>query len=309
MEQIKFTALNLLDQLPLFVVAILILWVGKIVYDLTTKYSFNEELCEKDNSAVGVSLAGYLIGIGFALKGAFQGVIATPAVTVLTAEDGTTTELATSSPLIDIAINGVLIIVLMRISVWISDKFILYKFKVEKELVEDRNPGTGFVVAGSCIATGLMLCGVLNGSSANYTEMIRDIFVYWSIGQVLLIIGAKFYTLVARYDVHKVIEDDDNTSAGLCFGAYLLAQGVIAYGSLNGASGALFNEMIITGIAGIFGMTLLVFSSVVVDKMFLPKAKLVKEIVEDKNIAAGATVAAIFITVGIVLSSVISSSI
>ena len=197
----------------------------------------------------------------------------------------------------------------MRISVWISDKCILYKFKVEKELIEDRNAGTGFVVAGSCIATGLMLCGVLSGESASTGEMIRDIVLYWAIGQILLVIGAKFYTLVTRYDVHKVIEDDDNVSAGLCFGAYLLAQGVIAYGSLNGASGAIINEMIITTVAGIFGMILLVTSSVVVDKAFLPKSCLVKEIVEDQNIAAGATVAAIFVTVGITLSNIISASI
>ena len=309
MEQALFTAQSLLEQLPLFVVAILILWCAKVVYDLTTKYSFDEELVERDNSAVGVSLAGYLLGVGFALKGVFADMAINPEIIMVENEAGEMVEAAASSPLLDIAINGVLIIILMRLSVWISDKCILYKFKMEKEIIDDRNSGTGFVVAGSCIATGLMLCGVLSGESASTGEMIRDIVLYWAIGQTLLVIGAKFYTFVTRYDVHEVIENDDNVSAGLCFGAYLLAQGVIAYGSLNGASGAIVNELIITSVAGIIGMILLVTSSVVVDKAFLPKSCLVKEIVEDQNIAAGATVAAIFVTVGITLANVISASI
>jgi uncharacterized membrane protein YjfL (UPF0719 family) len=308
MEQIKYTALNIFDQLPLFVVAIVILWVGKVVFDITTKYEFDEQLCEKDNPALGVTLAGYLIGIGLALKGAFAGVVSNPDVLVETAADGTVTEF-TSSPLVEIGINGVLVIILMRLSIWVSDKCILHKFKVEKEIIDDQNSGTGFVVAGSCVATGLMLCGVLSGTSASYTEMIRDIAIYWGVGQLLLIIGAKLYTIATRYDVHKTIEDDDNVSAGICFGAYLVAQGIIAYSSLSGASGALANEITVTAVAGLTGMILLVCSSIIVDKIFLPKADLAKEIQVDKNIAAGATAAAVFVTVGTVLSSIISASI
>ena len=309
MEQLIFTAKNLFEQLPLFVIAVLILWVGKVFYDLTTKHDFNKELCENDNTAVGLSLGGYLVGVGLAIKGAFQDLSLKTTVTSIPLEGGGREEVMASSPLIDIAINGVIIILLMRLSVWVGDKFILYKFNVDKELVEDKNSGTGFVIAGSCIATGLMLCGVMSGTSESYSSMFTDILIYWLVGQIILILAAKFYTLVTRYDVHKVIEEDDNISAGLCFGAYLVAQGLIAYGSLNGASGNFLNEMIITGVAGLVGMITLICSSTIVDKMFLPKAKLVKEIVEDANLAAGTVVAAIFITVGITLSNIISSSI
>ena len=97
MDQALYTAQSLLDQLPLFVVAILILWCAKVVYDITTKYSFDEELVEKDNSAVGVSLAGYLLGIGFALKGVFAGMVANPEPVLIENDEGTLIEVAASS--------------------------------------------------------------------------------------------------------------------------------------------------------------------------------------------------------------------
>ena len=54
---------------------------------------------------------------------------------------------------------------------------------------------------------------------------------------------------------------------------------------------------------------MLISSSIVCDKLILPKSLLAKEISVDKNIAAGAVSLAVFISVSVALSSVINSSI
>ncbi len=43
--------------------------LGKWIYDLLTPYKLNEQLVEKDNHAIAVSFAGYLLGLGIILEG------------------------------------------------------------------------------------------------------------------------------------------------------------------------------------------------------------------------------------------------
>lgn len=292
LSQIKFTGIELFGSLPIFVAALAILWLGKILYNKTTSFCFHEELTEKDNSALGTALTGYLIGLGIALTGAIQAAFGQ------TLQDG----------LISIAFSGTLAIILMRISLVINDKLILHKFKIYKELIDDRNSGTGFVIAGSSIATGLMLAGVLTGESESWATAVTDTLIYWIAGQIILVIGAFIFSSTCGYDIHKVIEDDDNIPAGISFGGFLIALGVISYGCLKGATGNIQAELILTSVAAVFGIILLISSSVVCDKLLLPKSQFIKEIVIDKNVAAGTISLAVFISVGALLAAIINTS-
>ena len=151
------------DRMPNFGVVFVLLLLAKLFYDKTTSYQFDEELTEKDNAAFGVCLAGYLVGVGIALVGALFG-----------------TGDSLGEDMITLLIGGVATILLMRLGVLINDRLILWRFSVDKEVIQDRNVGTGFVVAGSCVATGFMLNGVLSGESSSLLGGIIDIVVYWT---------------------------------------------------------------------------------------------------------------------------------
>ena len=74
-------------------------------------------------------------------------------------------------------------IVLLRMSMIINDRFVLFTFKVSREIGDEKNVGTGYVVGGMSIATGLMLSGVLSGTSGSLLLLIRDVMIYWAAGQ------------------------------------------------------------------------------------------------------------------------------
>jgi uncharacterized membrane protein YjfL (UPF0719 family) len=280
---------EILTKMPNFGLLLVGLILSKYFFDMTTKYKFDTELTENDNPAFGVALAGYLFGSGMALSGAVFGA-----------------GFSLTEDAIHIAIMSVLIIVLMRVSVIINDLAILYKFSISKELIEDKNVGTGFVLAGGSIATGCMLNGALSGQSDTIASSVVDIIIFWTIGQVILILGGLLFQAITRYDIHKVIGEDNNLAAGLSFGGFLAAQGIIIRNALYGASSNIVDEIIITSVFAVFGVIILIATRIIVDRVFLPKSPLSKEIAVDRNVAAGTMAAASFIIVAIIFAASIS---
>lgn len=289
MDSVLATLDTVVAAMPNFAAIFVLLLLAKLFYDKTTPYGFDEELVEKDNAAFGVCLAGYLVGVGIALTGALFG----------TGGD-------LGEDMVTLLIGGVATILLMRLSVLINDKLILRHFSVDKELIQDRNVGTGFVVGGSCVATGFMLNGVLSGQSSTLAAGIVDIGIYWAVGQAILIVGSLVFQLITSYDIHKVIEDDDNVAAGISFGGFLVALGIITRGALAGATSNLGEEILTTLIFAAFGILFLVCGRIIADRVFLPRSSLSKEVAVDRNPAAGAIAAACFICVALLLSTAIN---
>lgn len=274
MDTFLVTGQKVLVSIPYFGVIALLLFIGKVFYDKTSAIKFDEELTTRDNPAFGVALAGYLLGLAIALGGLMFGTTFEPA------EDFAA-----------IGAYGALVVVLMRLSVVVNQKFILSRFSIETELIRDKNVGTGFVVAGSCVATGLMVSGALSGESESLLYGLRDITFYWFVGQVSLIIGGWIFCLIAGYDVHHEIGNDNNAAAGLSYGGFLVAIGIIAKTALAGASGELLTETITVSVIMVSGLILLVLGRYITDYVFLPQSRLAKEVAVDSNVAAGAIAA------------------
>ncbi len=291
MEVIVVSFVKVLSGMTQFAVLLVGLLLAKYLFDWTTSFKFNVELTEKDNPAFGVCLAGYLIGSGIALSGiAFN----------------SSANVSMIENVVSISVVMVLTLILMRLSVVINDRAILHRFSVTKELIHDKNVGTGFVVAGSCIATGWMLNGVLSGESSSLLIGLRDMVVYWALGQVILIAGGFLFQLITRYDLHKVIGDEDNMPAGISFGGFLVALGIITHNALVGATSHLADEISTTLVFALSGMVILVLTRVIVDKLFLPNSPLSKEVVEDRNPAAGSIAAVSFIVVALMFVAAVN---
>lgn len=300
MDMIVAVLQRVLVSLPYFAMAVATLFVGKLFFGWTVAYRFGEQFLDKDNPAFGVCFAGYLIGLAIAVSGTLFGL------------SNTVQDIST------VVIASVAAIVLMRLSMVINDKLILYKFSITKEIIDDRNVGTGFVVAGSCVATGLMLNGALTGQSLPLFQdslpqwlavgmgALRDLGIYWALGQVILVVGGLAFQAVAGYDIQKAIGTDHNIPVGISFCGFLVALGVITRAALVGAGSDVINEIAITTVLAVCGIALLVLVRVVVGWLLFSKSPLAKELVKDRNPAAGAIEAACSIGLAVLLAAAIT---
>jgi len=283
-EQLK----HIMAGVPLFVFAFSFIYLGKKFYDLTTPFSVSEELVGKDNPAFGLNFFGYILGLSIAVFGAMS------EITGHMSED-----------LLNILIGGLLAIVLVRLSILINDKLILYKFKINKEMLEDRNVGTGAVLFGTSVGTGLIISGALSGSSTSIPSGIIDVIWYFAVGQLFLIVGGLAFQKITDYDVHKTLEEDDNFAAGISFGSYLLSIGMVMRAVLSGTHYSRLLETVTIFIYAVISLILLSSARLIADKLFIPEANLTDEVAKQKNTAASMVAASSFISIALLLSAVI----
>jgi len=277
-------------DLPVIVVVLLAIWVGKLVNDLLTRYKIDEELTGKNNPAVGVALAGYYIGLAIAIAGVVIG----PADSTLTKD------------LLDIAIYSVMAIILMNVATFINDKLILYKFDDQKELINDQNSGTGAVMAGSYLATGFIINASVSGELAGgWWKGLLACLIFFILGQVVLVITGIWYQIITKYDVHKAIGDNNNVAAGISFGGFLLSMGYIVSSAMTGESESWALDLASFGLYVVIALIILTLGQWITDKVFLPKAKTSEEVGVQANIAAAAISIAINLSVAILVVHVL----
>ncbi|MEN7549126.1 DUF350 domain-containing protein [Rapidithrix thailandica] len=269
---------NLASPLSLLVLYVVIFLLAKWIKNFLLPYKLDEELTEKDNLAQGVSLGGYFIGV----TAIFVGVVDGPSY-------GWVYDLVITAAY---SLAGIVVLNFSRL---INDKFVLRHFSTTKEIVEDKNVGTGVVECASYIASGLVIAGAVHGEGGSWVTAL----VFYLIGQVALILFSFLYDLVTPYKVHEEIEKD-NVAAGLGFAGGLIAIGIIVMRAVSGdfESWAVNLQELVLDIILVF--VFLVVVRLVFDKWILLKADLNKEITQDRNLAAGIlefTVAVSFSTV------------
>lgn len=276
---------------PYFLEALVILFLGKFVFDLTTPgIKDDKELTEARNPAFGVFWAGYMGGLALAISGALGSL--GPSL---------------ADNLLDIACSGLAAIVLLRLGMGLGQRLVLRGFDVSKEIVGDRNLGAGFAFAGLFLATGLVIAGVMSGRSDSWSTMLLDILVYWAAGQALLAASWLAYRLITRYDVHLSIGEGNNAAAGLSLGGFFAAMGVILRAALGNAGSDLGPELIITLVIGVVGILLLALARLLTTLVLLPRIRLAEEVSDRGNLAAGAVSATIYIAVALLLGGLVAS--
>lgn len=243
--------------------------IGKWVYDLFTPYKLNEQLVEVDNRAVAVAFAGYLLGLGIILEG------------VVSQES---TNVATGSARRDLLLDvgdtllwGVIGIVLLQLARLINDKLLLNTFSNTKELVEDKNVGTGAVEFGSFVGSALIIRVLLMGEGHGILTSIVETVVYFLAAQAIFVLFGKVYQMVTRYDVHKEIERD-NAAAGVSLGLSLIAVSVLVSSYLSH-----YDSLPGLALWFLIGTVLLLGCRYLVDKFLLPGRLLDDEVGTDRN--------------------------
>ena len=242
--------------------------LGKWAYQLFhRRVKVHHELVEKDNFAFAIAHVGYFIGlllaIGSAVVGPSSGLV---------------------QDLIDIFLYGIMAIILLNLSVFINDILVFRRFSMYKEIIEDRNAGTGVIEAANGIATGLIILGAVSGEGGGVVTALA----FWGIGQVLLMLTAWVYSLVVPYDVHDYIEKD-NIPVGLGYaGALISIANLIRYG-LTTDFFSWTESLINVGLDVGLGLLFLPVVRLFTDKILLPGRNLTDELInqEHPNIGAG----------------------
>jgi uncharacterized membrane protein YjfL (UPF0719 family) len=282
--------INIIDlshSLGYTVSGLIIFIIGKIAYKLIhPKINIQQELVDKDNFAFILSYVGYFAALIIVIGGTIV---------------GESYDFATDILLI--FVYGILGIALLLVAAWISNKLILTKFDLKKEIIADKNEGSGIIEAAIYIANGLILYGALIGESETLLSGITTFLIYWIIGNFVLIVASKIFTSWMSYDIHTEIEND-NVAAGISFSGAILAIGIITMNAILDPFVNWTTTLVDISLQTVLGCILLPIIRLFADKILLPGRKLTDEIVnqEKPNIGAGLIEAFAYVAAAILIT-------
>lgn len=272
---------NILTTLIYIAVSFALFFIGKIAYQLFhPRVKVAYELVENDNLAFSFAHVGYFIGlllaIGSAILGESQGLI---------------------QDLIDISIYGGLSILLLNLSVIINDKVILSKFDLKKEILDDKNEGTGIVEGANAIATGLIVLGAVYGEGSGFGGPIVTAILFWLIGQMALFITTIIYNIITPYDIHEHIEKK-NVAVGVGYAGAIIAIANLIRNALMHDFESWEISLTSIGFNLVIGLVFLPIARFLADKILLPGQNLTDEIVNQEKPNTGAAVVEAFAYIG-----------
>jgi uncharacterized membrane protein YjfL (UPF0719 family) len=270
------------DSLVYIALTFVIFFIGKLIYQIVNpSIKVKEELVKKDNLAFSLAHVGYFVGLLLAIGGAIIG----PTKGLV-------------NDIIDISAYGILAIILLNLSVVISDKVLLRKFSVRKEIIEDRNAGTGIIEGAVSIASGLIILGAVSGETdGGLLHGILSALIFWFIGQIALLIASIIYNVITPFDVHEHIEKD-NVAVGIGFAGALIAIANLIRFGLSGDFESWQISLTDTGIELLIGLVLLPVMRFLSDKILLPGERLTDEIINQEKPNIGAAIIEAFSYIG-----------
>jgi len=256
---------TVVEPLSLLLLFFTLFVMGKWVDNWVTPHEVDRELTRRDNPALAISTAGYYLGITIIFIGATLGPSFGLEMDLLLVGGYTT--------------GGIGLLLLSRI---INDKLILRGFSTQRELIEDRNPGTGVVLFGSYVASALIVAGSIHGQGGGPHTALA----FYALGQVALVAFTWIYNFLTPYSLLGEIERD-NFAAGIGFAGALIAIGIIIMRAVSGDFAGWAVNLQSLGLNILIVFVYLVGLRVFFDKIVIPEDDLNFEIVRDQNVGAG----------------------
>ncbi len=181
-------------------------FVGKLLYSYLHKdFNLKYELFEADNPAMALAVVGYYGGLTMAIGGVLVG-----------------ESLGFWMDLWNIIVYGLLAVILLNLSWYICDLFILRGFKASDEIIRDRNQGAGALAGAAMVASGFILFGSIQGEGGGVFTAI----IFWALGQFLLVMSSWLYEWITPYSVRDEMEKD-NVAVGVAAAGAMVAMGMV----------------------------------------------------------------------------------
>ena len=270
---------------------IIILVLAKLARDLVTPYRIDEEVTQKNNLAVALRLSGYFIGVILVFLGALYQPL------TLAGPEGLGFDRDYAEEVLRVflySIAGIAALNLVRI---LMNRLILYRFNIEREVVEGQNVGTGAAEFGMYVATGLLIAGALSGEgTGGETEAALNSLAFFGMGLGLLVVFALFYQFTTPFDIHSEIEGN-NTAVGVALGGNLLAIGLVTLKAVFGDFAGWGESIAAFLTFGVIGFALLYVMRLLVDLLLLPTVRI------SQALSVGRNVGVAFIESAVVISS------
>jgi uncharacterized membrane protein YjfL (UPF0719 family) len=279
------------------------LLVAKVVQDLVTRYSINQQVTGENNAALGLSLAGYYLGVVFVFVGALY-----QPLSVIRDDDWKPTSAGYWGEVLEVVVYALIGIVVLNAARIVVDRLVLHTFQTEKEIVEGRNTGTGAVEFGVYLATGLVIAGSIAGTGSTEAagaevsalESALRSLVFLGLGMAVLILYSLFYQLTTSYDIHEEIEQG-NTAVGVALAGNLIAVGVVTFKAVFGEFVGWAESLAGFLVFAVLGFVLLFVVRQIADIVLLPGAKLQQELSADRNLGVAFIISAVVISSSLIL--------
>jgi len=260
LDPMGMESLSHFPNLILVVLTLLLMWVGKKVFDLLTPFNLEIQLVKEDNKAITIAFVGYLAGVAIILEGALQ---------------GDSKNLIQS--IIDVSAWGIIGILLLNLSGKLNDLIILGAFSNREELLDKKNIAVGVVIAGSYLGSAMLIRSIILGESMGLLWDIGLTLCYFALAQGFFFLYSLLYRKSVRFDLLKEIQEG-NIAAGISLGMNLVAVGILLAIPLR------TSFSILLFIAWfVIGATAMAFFRFVMDRIIIPLEKLDEEIHKDQN--------------------------
>ena len=267
-----------------------ILILAKFLRDILTPYRIDEQVTKQNNTAVALRLSGYLIAIILVFLGAVYQPL------LVTTNEGLGFNREFGEDVLEVFLYSLAGIAALNVVRLLVNRLVLYKFDIEKEIVEGHNVGTGAVEFGVYIATGLLIGGSASGEGGGPDTALA----FFGLGLVVLILFALFYQLTTPFDIHDEIENN-NTAVGIAMGGNLIAMGMVVFKAVFGNFYG-WGEAIATFLTfAVIGFVLLVVLRLMVDFLVLPMTKISNELAVGRNVGVAFVESSVVISASLIL--------
>jgi len=187
--------------------SLVLLVLAKAVQDLVTPYKISEQLTQRDNIALSLSISGYYLGVIIV----FLGAVFQPGEGPVAEGLGFTSDYW--EDVLRVFLYSLVGIGVLNVARIVVDKVMLRQFDTEKEIITDQNAGTGAVEFAVYVAIGLIIAGSISGEGGGPEHSLA----FLGLGLVTLILYTLFYELTTPYKIHEEIERD-NVAVGVALG-------------------------------------------------------------------------------------------
>ena len=236
--------------------------IAKGIYNLTTPYDTQLEITANKNTALALSISGYLVALLFIYIAALSGPGAGWLWDILS---------VTGYALLGIG--------LLTLSRHVNDKAILHSTCNREQLIEKQNKATGIAQAASYVSSGLVIAAALCGEGDRFSALY-----YYAAGQLLLIAFTFGYDKLTRFCLQNEIKNG-NIAAAVSYSATLIALSIILYHALSGDALSWQDTVQQVGIELICGIALLLVIRFLLDKLLLPGVHIDDAIANENNLA------------------------
>ncbi len=248
------------------VLAMLIMYIVKVLDDARTPFKEDEEITTRSNLAVALRKSGIYLGIALGLSGAMW---------------GTSGELL--KDITGFLQAGAFMMVALYISFQVNDHIILYKVNND-QAVKEGNLSLGIVEFAGYIGSGIIMHGSFSGECGGLVAAA----VFFLLAQLGLVAAFFIYELITPRKIGIEIEERKNEAQGIDVAGMLIAFAIILRASIAGPFTGWLPGLQGFGIYFIAGLAFLLAYRFIVNKLFLSCADYDCAIGKERNPAVAA---------------------